>query len=66
MAIAPTTAGLRFSLYSRPLAAMVLICWDLHGNRCTETVPVHQARHRRLQLEQQGAVVYWSERLANG
>jgi hypothetical protein len=44
---------------------MVLICWDLCGNRSTETVPVHHARQRRLQLERLGAVIYWSERLAN-
>jgi hypothetical protein len=44
---------------------MVLICWDLRGSRSSETVPLEQARMRRLQLEQQGAVVYWSERLAN-
>lgn len=44
---------------------MVLICWDLRGSRSSETVPFHQARVRRNQLEQQGAVVYWSERLAN-
>jgi hypothetical protein len=44
---------------------MVLICWDFRGRRSSETVPFHQARVRRHQLEQQGAVVYWSERLAN-
>ncbi len=42
---------------------MVLICWDLRGQRASETVPVRQARDRRRQLEQLGAVVYWSERL---
>lgn len=44
---------------------MVLICWDLGGNRSTETLPVSQARRRRLQLESLGAVIYWSERLVN-
>ncbi|MGB5241564.1 MAG: hypothetical protein WBN80_13090 [Prochlorococcaceae cyanobacterium] len=44
---------------------MVLICWDLGGNRSTETVPVSQARQRRLHLESLGAVIYWSERLVN-
>jgi hypothetical protein len=44
---------------------MVMICWDLRGSRSVETVPVHEARLRRQQLELQGAVVYWSERLAN-
>ena len=43
---------------------MVLLSWDLNGERYSEHVPVRQARHRRLQLEQMGAVVYWSERLA--
>ncbi|TWB89888.1 hypothetical protein FB106_111100 [Synechococcus sp. Ace-Pa] len=44
---------------------MVLICWDLKGSRSSETVPVHEARRRRHQLELEGAVIYWSERLAN-
>jgi hypothetical protein len=43
-----------------------LICWDHQGQRRQETVPIHIARHRRLQLEEQGAVVYWSERLFKG
>lgn len=42
---------------------MVLICWDMQGERRQETVPVEQARHRRADLEAQGAVIYWSERL---
>ncbi|WP_206749546.1 hypothetical protein [Synechococcus sp. UW105] len=42
---------------------MVLIRWLHAGRRLEETVPFHQARHRRLELEAQGAVVYWSERL---
>jgi len=37
----------------------------MDGERGEVTVPVHEARTRRQQLEQQGAVVYWSERLAN-
>ncbi|MCP9801355.1 hypothetical protein [Synechococcus sp. RedBA-s] len=44
---------------------MVLICWDLAGNRSTETLPVNLVRQRRLQLESLGAVIYWSERLVN-
>ncbi|MCP9819606.1 hypothetical protein KBY93_09745 [Synechococcus sp. J7-Johnson] len=44
---------------------MVLICWDLGGNRSTETLPVNQVRRRRLHLESLGAVIYWSERLVN-
>lgn len=47
------------------MVVLVLICWDHQGRRCQETVPIHTARHRRLQLEQLGAVVYWSERLVN-
>ncbi|MGB7565485.1 MAG: hypothetical protein WBM08_12140 [Prochlorococcaceae cyanobacterium] len=42
---------------------MVLICWEYQGERRQETVPVHRARHRRLELEQIGGIVYWSERL---
>ena len=33
------------------------------GHRLEETVPLAQARRRRLELEAQGATVYWSERL---
>jgi len=49
--------GLRFG------DLVVLIRWLHAGRRLEETVPFHQARHRRLELEAQGAVVYWSERL---
>ena len=41
----------------------VLIQWLHCGQRKEETVPVAMARHRRNELEAQGAVVYWSERL---
>jgi hypothetical protein len=44
---------------------VVLICWDMDGERGEITVPVHEARTQRQQLEERGAVVYWSERLAN-
>ncbi len=44
---------------------VVLIRWLQAGRRLEETVPVAMARHRRNELEAQGAVVYWSERLAN-
>ncbi|ABI45646.1 hypothetical protein sync_2413 [Synechococcus sp. CC9311] len=44
---------------------MVLIRWLEAGRRTEETVPVSMARHRRTELEAQGAVVYWSERLVN-
>ncbi|MFY8150276.1 MAG: hypothetical protein ACOVNL_13800 [Prochlorococcaceae cyanobacterium] len=44
---------------------MVLICWDLEGQRSEERVPLADARRRRRQLERLGAVVYWSERLTN-
>jgi hypothetical protein len=43
---------------------MVLLRWDLHGERCEERVPLHWARRRHRELELLGAVVYWSERLA--
>ncbi|WP_167897110.1 hypothetical protein [Synechococcus sp. CC9311] len=45
--------------------SMVLIRWLEAGRRTEETVPVSMARHRRTELEAQGAVVYWSERLVN-
>ncbi|MFS6828448.1 hypothetical protein [Cyanobium sp. ATX-6F1] len=40
-----------------------MICWEHQGERRQETVPVHQARHRRLEVELMGGIVYWSERL---
>jgi len=42
---------------------VVLIRWLIAGQRLEETVPTKAARHRRHELESQGAVVYWSERL---
>ncbi len=42
---------------------MVLIRWLFDGRHLEETVPLAVARHRRNELESQGAVVYWSERL---
>ncbi len=42
---------------------MVLIRWLLAGRHRQETIPVAQARHRKNELEGQGAVIYWSERL---
>ncbi|MEC8689032.1 MAG: hypothetical protein VXX57_06055 [Cyanobacteriota bacterium] len=45
---------------------MVLIRWMKAGNRLEETVPLAEARHRRMQLESEGATVYWSERLVLG
>ncbi|AII50295.1 hypothetical protein KR52_14320 [Synechococcus sp. KORDI-52] len=45
---------------------MVLIRWMQSGHRLEETVPLAKARHRRMELEAQGATVYWSERLALG
>jgi len=44
---------------------VVLIRWLHAGRRLEETVPIEQARHRRHELEAQGAVIYWSERLAS-
>jgi len=43
---------------------LVLIRWDRDGQRGEITVPLEEARAQREQLERQGAVVYWSERLA--
>ncbi len=42
---------------------VVLIRWLQSGLRQEETVPLAKARHRRQELEAQGATVYWSERL---
>ena len=42
---------------------VVLIRWLHSGLRKEETVPLAKARHRRHELEAQGATVYWSERL---
>ncbi len=44
-------------------ALMVLLRWDLNGERFEEQVPLHLARRRRDELERLGAVVYWSERV---
>ena len=49
----------------RLIERVVLIRWFQSGQRLEETVPFTQARHRRLELEAQGAVVYWSERLVH-
>jgi hypothetical protein len=51
------------ALVLRP-ETMVLLRWDLHGERFEELVPLQWARRRRQELELLGAVVYWSERLA--
>ena len=48
------------------MSFLVLIRWMQAGHRLEETVPLAQARHRRMELEAQGATVYWSERLAHG
>ena len=42
---------------------MVIIEWLLGGKRFKEIVSIERARHRRLELEGFGAVVYWSERI---
>tara|TARA_Y100001968_G_scaffold282460_1_gene280418 strand:+ start:127 stop:288 length:162 start_codon:yes stop_codon:yes gene_type:complete len=44
---------------------LVLIKWFQNGCNAEEKVPLAIARHRRLELEGQGAIVYWSERLLN-
>ena len=53
----------RLKILRLRLALVVLIRWLKAGQRLEETVPYQQARHRRLELEAEGAVVYWSERL---
>jgi len=50
---------LRFTLRGRKL---VLIKWLINGHRLEEKVPLSDARHRKYELEAQGAIVYWSER----
>jgi len=42
---------------------LVIIEWLLNGKRSKEVVALKQAKHRRLQLEAFGAVIYWSERM---
>ena len=49
----------RFSFRGREL---VLIKWLFNGHKLEERVPLADARHRKYELESQGAVVYWSER----
>jgi hypothetical protein len=44
---------------------LVLIRWEMEGQRQEVTVPLHQARALRQELESAGAVIYWSERLVN-
>tara|TARA_B100000700_G_scaffold17523_1_gene17342 strand:+ start:113 stop:241 length:129 start_codon:yes stop_codon:yes gene_type:complete len=41
---------------------LVLIKWLIDGHRLEEKVPLNDARHRKYELESQGAIVYWSER----
>jgi len=41
---------------------LVLIKWLINGHRLEERVPLSDARHRKYELEAQGAIVYWSER----
>tara|TARA_B100000700_G_scaffold57512_2_gene62348 strand:- start:835 stop:963 length:129 start_codon:yes stop_codon:yes gene_type:complete len=41
---------------------LVLIKWLINGAKLEERVPLADARHRKYELESQGAVVYWSER----
>ena len=42
---------------------MVIIEWLLSGKRFKEIVSKERARHRRLELEGFGAVIYWSARI---
>ena len=56
-------AGLKILLISCHRGwELVLIKWLIHGHRLEERVPLGDARHRKYELESQGAVVYWSER----
>jgi hypothetical protein len=55
----------RFKIWGVEAFVLVLIRWLLAGQRLEETVPLTSARHRRNQLEAEGATVYWSERLVN-
>ena len=54
---------LRFCFCLEPV--LVLIRWLHAGRRLEETVPLELARHRRNELEAQGATIYWSERLVS-
>ena len=54
---------LRFCCCPEPV--LVLIRWLHAGRRLEETVPLELARHRRNELEAQGATIYWSERLVS-
>ena len=54
---------LRFGGTQESGAIMVLIKWLFAGQRREETVPLKKARHRRNELESQGAVIYWTERV---
>ena len=54
---------LRFTPYSSLVGDLVLIKWLINGNRWEERVPLTIARHRKIELESQGAIVYWSERV---
>jgi len=42
---------------------LVIIEWLLNVKRSIEVVSLREAKHRRLQLEAFGAVIYWSERI---
>ena len=42
---------------------LVIIEWILNGKRSREVVSLRDAKHRRLQLEAFGAIIYWSERI---
>jgi len=42
---------------------LVIIEWLFNGKRSREVVSLTEAKHRRLQLEAFGAVIYWSERI---
>tara|TARA_Y100001970_G_C13729736_1_gene600894 strand:+ start:236 stop:364 length:129 start_codon:yes stop_codon:yes gene_type:complete len=42
---------------------LVSLEYFFHGQRSKEVVSLARARHRRLELEAFGAIIYWSERI---
>jgi len=42
---------------------LVIIEWFLNGKRPKEEVTLSAAKHKRLQLEDFGVTIFWSERI---
>tara|TARA_Y100001970_G_C14229405_1_gene857672 strand:+ start:551 stop:781 length:231 start_codon:yes stop_codon:yes gene_type:complete len=42
---------------------LVLIKWLMNGEHLNEIVPLAKARYRRMELEANGATIYWTERI---